>query len=257
MPFLASDEPLHRMLTDAGRGERLYVLWQRGHRVHSCRVDEPQYVRAAMQQRDFADGLRSLLRELESAPTLTATGRAIADRLAPLLSAQYSNLAIVDAGRLRIIHGHNLAPPIADKYPRVPIDHSTPLGMAASTCLPVVLPSLAAYEPSFGHMIDDTRAAGLAATISVPLSDAPPSAVIGIGWSEPLDGKTTAILRVLTNIAESCHYALRQAQTRGHAAHGRATAVGPTRSGTRDRRAKPTVTHDPLSAQAWSGSRTA
>src|SRR3954447_8523759 len=145
MPLLGNGTRLVHSLHDAAHG-REFILMQGQRVAHACRLDEPRYIAAAMRDPVFAGECRSLFESLERLPTLTATALLIADRVAPLLGADYANLAIVDDNQLRIIHRDSLNPSIAAKYESVPIDRSTPLGMASLTCEPVVLPSLASYE---------------------------------------------------------------------------------------------------------------
>jgi hypothetical protein len=122
----------------------------------------------------------------------------------------YSNLAVVDGMTLRIAHHDSLDDDIAARYLTVPFDESTPLGMALLSGDAVVLPSLASYETRYAHMIDDTRAAGIAATISFPIVDRSPIAAIGVAWTEPAwdPNETVSTLTTLANVAYSWGYAL-------------------------------------------------
>jgi hypothetical protein len=152
--------------------------------------------------------LCSLLERLERASTLRTTAKLIADGVAPLLGAAYASLAIVEGEQLRIVHHESLEPALARKYFALPIDRTSPLGTAALTCRPVVLPSLAVYAQSFPHKMADMQTAGLSASLSFPLRDSAPSDVIGIGWSDWEGRDADDVIKVLTNIGQSCTYAI-------------------------------------------------
>jgi hypothetical protein len=223
LPLLVDDEPVHVQVRDSSRRGKEFALIQSGDCVHRCE-DEARRAPEALPRSDHV-ALCSLLERLERASTLRATAKLIADGVAPLLGAAYASLAIVEGEQLRIVHHESLEPALARKYVSLPIDRTSPLGTAALTCRPVVLPSLAVYAQSFPHKMADMQTAGLSASLSFPLRDSAPSDVIGVGWSDWEGRDADDVIKVLANIGQSCTYAIDK--------------VGASRAGTtrRDRRA--------------------
>lgn len=121
--------------------------------------------------------------------------------VAVLVGADYSNLAFIDGPMMRIAHHDYLDEEIASHYMTVPFDNSTPLGTAARSGRPVILPSLNSFLPCYAHLIADTAAAGIVATISYPVAG---HGALGVGWTQErpliLDRATSD----LADISRSC-----------------------------------------------------
>jgi len=124
---------------------------------------------------------------------LPATGRELAQfvalRAAACVGADYSNMALFDAGgqSLRLFHGTFLTPELADRYTDVPLSAPFPIAAAARSSDAVLLPDLAAYAERFPEILADTIAAGVQATASLPLhrKDGTLVGAIGFAWTEP------------------------------------------------------------------------
>jgi hypothetical protein len=114
---------------------------------------------------------------------------AIADWAAAASGAVFANLASFDPKTklVRVIHGHTLPTAIAERWLEFDIDEPTPLCRAIQTGIPVMLPSLEAIGAEFPLLLEDTVAAGLAATASLPLGSRAGMMMgaIGLGWREP------------------------------------------------------------------------
>src|SRR5206468_2055866 len=108
-------------------------------------------------------------RALDQSATVDEVADVITGNVATLVGADYSNLALIDGSSLRIAHHDFLDDDIAKRYQIVPCDDSTPLGMAARTGEPIILPSLQSYEARYADMITDTAAAGIVASLSHPV----------------------------------------------------------------------------------------
>ena len=139
---------------------------------------------------------------------LPATGREVAQfvalRAAACVGAAYSNLALRTGTSLRVFHGTFLDPEIADRYNDVPLDAPYPPAAAARENRLVLLQDLEAYRQQFPEILEDTIAAGVQATASVPLhhSDGTILGVIGFVWTQPtlFDAKLQAALRAVAHL---------------------------------------------------------
>ena len=147
---------------------------------------------------------------LPGALPLPATGREVAQfvalRAAACIAADYSNLALLDVGQrsLRLFHGPFLSPELADRYTDVPLDAPFPIAAAARSGKTVFLPDLHAYELEFPEILQDTVAAGVQATASIPLhrEDGTLVGVIGFAWTEPtaFDAKFKSALEAIADL---------------------------------------------------------
>jgi hypothetical protein len=147
-------------------------------------------------------------RSLDEAQTIDEVASVITHDVAPVVDGVYSNLAVVDGTKLRIVHDDYLTSDIASRYQTVPIDDSTPLGTAVRTRRPVILPSLRSYHARYPHMIEDTDKAGIAATMSFPLLDRNPLGAIGVGWAKHRPIVRDGTLTNLAAISRECGRAL-------------------------------------------------
>ena len=133
-------------------------------------------------------------------------GQFVALRAAACVGAEYSNLALVSAGKdsLRLFHGTFLKPEIADRYSDVPLDAPYPITAAVRRRQAVLLPDLDSYREQFPEIVADTVAAGVQATASLPLYRADGTALgaIGFAWTEPIafDRKLEAALRAVAHL---------------------------------------------------------
>ena len=118
----------------------------------------------------------------------------------------YSNLALLDPATrsLRLFHDTFLDPDMADRYTDVPLDAPYPISAAARTGRAVLLPDLESYRDQFPEILDDTVAAGVQATASLPLyrTDGTLLGAIGFAWVEPtlFDRKLDAALRAVASL---------------------------------------------------------
>ena len=142
--------------------------------------------------------------------SLPATGAEIALfvalRAAACVGADYSNLAVVDVGMdsLRLYHHPFLTPEMRGRYTEVPMNSPVPIAVAANERRLVLLPNLESYREDFPDILDDTRAAGILATASLPLyrRNGTLLGAIGFAWTSPpiFDGKLEAALRAVANL---------------------------------------------------------
>ncbi len=157
---------------------------------------------------DFVDRLARLTRTLGDAQTIDDLAAVVAHDVGAMVDGVYSNLALVDGTKLRIVHHDSLTSDISSRYDTVPIDDSTPLGTAVRTRRPVILPSLRSYEARYPHMIADTAKAGLAATMSFPLLGREPLGAIGAGWTQQRPIVPDHALTSLAAISRECGRAI-------------------------------------------------
>jgi len=156
------------------------------------------------------DGAVSAADQFAGSLALPATGREVAQfvalRAAACVGAAYSNLALfnVSSASLRIYHGPFLDPEIADRYQDISLDAPFPLSAAGRENRVVLLPDLDAYRRQFPDIVQDTIAAGVQATASVPLhrTDGTLLGVIGFAWTEPtaFEARLRAALRAVAHL---------------------------------------------------------
>jgi serine phosphatase RsbU (regulator of sigma subunit) len=93
------------------------------------------------------------------------------------------------------------------------VDAPYPIAVAARSGKPVLLPDLEAYGDRYPDIVDDTIAAGIAATASLPLqrADGSPVGAIGFAWTDPplFDLKLENALRA---VAELCTETVERAE---------------------------------------------
>jgi serine phosphatase RsbU (regulator of sigma subunit) len=141
---------------------------------------------------------------------LPATGaevaQFVAQRAGACVGAAYSNLALLnhDGASLRVFHGEFLAPDMAERYEDIPLDAAFPLAAAGREGRIVLLSDREAYRRQFPEILEDTIAARVHATASIPLhrEDGKLLGVIGFAWTEPtaFDPKLEAALRAVAQL---------------------------------------------------------
>jgi serine phosphatase RsbU (regulator of sigma subunit) len=111
-------------------------------------------------------------------------------RAAACVGADYSNLALIDAvspTRVRLFHRPFLDPAMAARYLDIPLAAPYPITTAIRDQRIIVLNGAADYLAQFPEIWEDTHAAGIEATCSLPLcrSDGSPIGALGFAWSRP------------------------------------------------------------------------
>lgn len=174
------------------------------------------------------DRLR-LATALSAASNLDEVAEVVGRWAPPVAGATFANLAIFDppTNRVRVVHGYSLDSDLAEKWAEFPIDARTPLCAAILTGQPVLLGDLNAIGEEYDLLLDDTVAAGLEATASLPLKGADGSSIgaIGLAWPRPqsFDASQLSELGVVTELVARA--ARRVAKAAGPTA---APAVGAT-----------------------------
>jgi serine phosphatase RsbU (regulator of sigma subunit) len=136
----------------------------------------------------------------------------VAIRAAACVGADYSNLALVDSAgdSLRVYHGTFLDPAIADRYTDIALDAPFPIASTIRTGEVIILDGPDAYRSRFPEILDDTLAAGIEATVSMPLVRVDGSAIgaLGFAWASApafdlkLDIALRALAQLCTEIVE-------------------------------------------------------
>jgi serine phosphatase RsbU (regulator of sigma subunit) len=140
---------------------------------------------AAMSATQFA----GLVRALSLADSAEDVAQAVAET-GTVAGAQFASIAIlnqVPGSPARVYHAPGLAADIADRYPVIAADESTPLGAVLASGGEVWLSSLEEITVRYPALLGDMRQAGLAATASVALTDRQQRVIgaIGMGWACP------------------------------------------------------------------------
>ncbi|WP_076260787.1 GAF domain-containing SpoIIE family protein phosphatase [Intrasporangium flavum] len=134
--------------------------------------------------------LAPLVQALTGSDTIEDLARAVAEHSAAALGATFSNIAVREVGAAhdvaRVYHLSTLTPVVAQRYPTIPVDGSTPLGAAMAGRGEVWLGNLAQLGAQFPLLLADTAAAGLAATASLALvGHDQVIGALGLGWDAP------------------------------------------------------------------------
>lgn len=176
-------------------------------------------LRAEMDRRDVlvsrATLLAQLARELSAVNTVDEVARVITTTGREVLDAAFANIAVVDADHrhLHIVHSPPLPPEMAERYATIGLADDLPLAHAVLRGETVLLPDLDSLADRYPATVDDTVAAGLGSTASIPLfrADRSVAGAVGVGWA----GSTvfTPFLRsTLTTVSEMCAQALDRSQ---------------------------------------------
>ena len=144
---------------------------------------------------------------LSGALTPVDVAVALAEAGAVAAGAAFANMAVRDDHGTWVIHGATLADALADRWRRLEPTESTPLGDAIRDGTPVLLSSIEAIAAAYPALVDDTVAAGLAATASLPLLSAQGGAAgaAGFGWNEAqaFDAEQRRTLELISQMAAS------------------------------------------------------
>jgi DNA-binding CsgD family transcriptional regulator len=166
---------------------------------------DPIWARAAEgAERARARAFARLCDRLQHAPTNQAIGDVIAHDLAALVSVEYSCMALVSGDVMHITHHPYVGAEIAARYATVPVDHSTPLGVAACTGNPVFA-SVYEVRPGFHQVVEDFLAAGFIGVIAVPVAG---YGALGIGWSPERSMNPARTMSILAEVATAAKGAL-------------------------------------------------
>lgn len=176
-------------------------------------------LRAEMERRELLVGRATLLaqlaQELSAVNTVEQVARVVTTTGRDVLGAEFANIAVIDADRrhLDVVHSPPLPPDIAERYSRIELADDLPLAHAVSRRETILVPHLDAVRDRYPIILDDTGAAGLQATASIPLfrADRSVAGAVGVGWRDPMDF-TPIVRSVLTTVSEMCAQALDRSQ---------------------------------------------
>lgn len=175
----------------------------------SCRTKDGNHGVTEIQDRFTSaepHGRLRLATALSVASTLDEVAQVVGRWGPPVVGSSFANLAIFDpaANEVSVVHGPSLAPDIAQKWSRFPINTPTPLCTAILTGQAVLLPDVAAIERDYALLVGDTVAAGLQATASLPLraEDGSTIGAIGLAWPypQPFDPLQVSHLQVIVEL---------------------------------------------------------
>jgi serine phosphatase RsbU (regulator of sigma subunit) len=112
----------------------------------------------------------------------------VASRVATCIGADYSNFAVLDRSdqrTIRLFHSDFLDTALAHRYAEFDIDSAFPIAVTVRTGRVVALSGAADYAARFPEMWADTVAAGITATVSLPLirGDGSPIGALGFAWT--------------------------------------------------------------------------
>ncbi len=159
--------------------------------------------------------LAQLAQELSSVSTVDEVAQVVTTTGRDVLGAAFANIAVVDEEHrhLDVVHSATLPLEMADRYARIVLSDDVPLAHAVTRRETVLVPDIEAVRHRYPHAVDDTLAAGLEATASIPLfrADRSVAGAVGVGWSGPM--VFTPILRsLMTTVSEMCAQALDRSQ---------------------------------------------
>ena len=159
--------------------------------------------------------LAQLAQELSAVSTVEQVARVVTTTGRDVLGAVFANIAVVDADHqhLQIVHSPRLPPEMAERYSRIGLSDDLPLAHAVTRGETILVPDLDTVRARYPHAFDDTVAAGLQSTASIPLfrADRSVAGAVGIGWSGPVEF-TPFVRSALTTVSEMCAQALDRSQ---------------------------------------------
>ena len=159
--------------------------------------------------------------ESQSVSTPTQSGidmaQFVALRAAACIGADYSNFALLDRAdrrTVRLFHGTFLEPSIADRYTEFDIDSHFPIAAAVRTGQVISLSGADDYAAHFPDIWADTVAAGIEATVSLPLirADGTSIGALGFAWAVA-PSFDVSLGRALHALAELCTEIVERAET--------------------------------------------
>ena len=141
----------------------------------------------------------------------------VALRAADCIGADYSNFALLDRSdhrTIRLFHGSFLEPSIAERYTEFDIDSQFPIAAAVRTGQVISLSGADDYAAHFPDIWADTAAAGVAATVSLPLirADGTSIGALGFAWSVA-PSFDVSLDKALQALAELCIEIIERAET--------------------------------------------
>lgn len=145
-----------------------------------------QAVRRAKRQ----EHLLAFATALADATSPVEVAAAVALRGADSTGAVYVNFAMANPnGHFDVFHDHSLDDEIAARWLVVERDAHVPLTDAARSGTPVLLASLEAISERYPPLLDDTVAAGLQSSASVPAKGLRGAVVgaVGFAWDKPME----------------------------------------------------------------------
>lgn len=182
-------------------------------------TESARELREEMERREVlvsrATMLAQLAQELSAVSTVEHVARVVTTTGREVLGATFANIAVVDADHrhLDIVHFPPLPAEIAQRYSRIALSDDVPLAHAITRGETILVPDLGTVRNRYPHLVDDTIAAGLEATASIPLLRADRTVVgaVGVGWSGPMVF-TPMVRSALTTVSEMCAQALDRSQ---------------------------------------------
>ena len=160
--------------------------------------------------------LAQLAQELSAVSTVEQVARVVTTTGRDVLGAVFANIAVVDADQrhVDIVHSPPLSPAMAERYSRIVLSDDLPLAHAV-TRGEIHPPARSRHvmKDRYPNLLDDTMAAGLESTASIPLfrSDRSVAGAVGVGWSGPTEF-TPIVRSLLTTMSEMCAQALDRSQ---------------------------------------------
>jgi serine phosphatase RsbU (regulator of sigma subunit) len=140
---------------------------------------------------DPDEGIWRLANALSAAMTPHDVASALAQDGAVVAGASFSNMALLDAEARRVlaVHPTDIDPEVARRWSEFDLAQPIPMCDAMRTGLPILIESIDEMAIRFPLVIEETRAAGLNATASFPLTSASGEMLgaAAFGWSTPLD----------------------------------------------------------------------
>jgi GAF domain-containing protein len=133
--------------------------------------------------------LGDLVHALSQAESADEVAGVIAAEGAVAAGAEFANIAVLDTGgRAAPAHlyaASSLSGDVARRYPAITVDDSTPLGSVLRSGNEIWLPALSDTGTSYPSLLEDTIAAGLAATASIALCDRHQRVIgaMGVAWA--------------------------------------------------------------------------
>ncbi len=158
-----------------------------------------QLVAELSEARAQNEAFRMLASSLAGSRTVDEVCAAIADTLGPTVNAELGNIAIASptGDSLQLFQPSGMDRDIAERWVSVPLDDSTPFGMALLTGRAVHVADVDAIAEQFPIGADDARRMGLQSIAAHPVTvaDGRVRAAIGLAWAAPTDALDQAVIQ--------------------------------------------------------------
>lgn len=186
------------------------ALHERSLERHHVAEALERIARREQEERRRTGDLLELVQGLSRSASIDQMAQVVATHAAAAVGADFCNIAVAtaDGAHLDLHHGLGLGDSIVDRWARIPLDDSTPLGAAVCRGRAVLVGDPGAIRRDFPAGAADAAAAGFESLAALPLGSV--GAAVGFAWrtarGDAIDHPQ------LATVAELCAQAMTRAE---------------------------------------------